>query len=153
DVGCVRISERFLAVDPPTAPELDAARREIETQLRRARAALPAPPAGGTLVGLAGTVSTIAALHLGVAEYDRDRIHHQVLERGDVDSWTARLAAEPAAARLARPGMVAGREDVIVGGALVLGAVLAVFDQARCLVSEDDILDGLVASLRGPKAL
>ena len=98
------------------------------------------------LVGLAGTVSTLASLQLGMAEYDRDRIHHCVLSAGEVEGWLRRLAAEPAGARLARPGMVPGREDVIVGGAMVLGAVMTRFGFAECLVSEADILDGLIAS-------
>jgi exopolyphosphatase/guanosine-5'-triphosphate,3'-diphosphate pyrophosphatase len=111
---------------------------------------LPALEPGGLLVGLAGTVSTIASLAQGLGNYDRDRIHHFELSRADVARWLATLAADDRAGRLARPGMVAGREDVIVGGALILDAVMEDFGRERCLVSEDDILDGLVASLRLP---
>jgi exopolyphosphatase / guanosine-5'-triphosphate,3'-diphosphate pyrophosphatase len=147
DVGCVRITERFLRHDPPSADELTQARRAVEAELHGARHALPALVRGGLLIGLAGTVSTIAALDRRLPRYERDAIHHAVLARRTVGHWLATLAGEPAEARLARPGMIEGRADVIVGGVLILDAVMAVFDRDSCLVSEDDILDGLAASL------
>ena len=100
------------------------------------------------LVGLAGTVSTISALQQELADYDRDRIHHSVLTAAQVKDWFHRLAGESAEARLARPGLMPGRADVIVGGALILDAVMSRFGFDQCLVSESDILDGLVASQR-----
>jgi exopolyphosphatase/guanosine-5'-triphosphate,3'-diphosphate pyrophosphatase len=99
------------------------------------------------LVGLAGTVTTLAALNLGLAEYDRDRIHHSVLSATEVYDWYRTLAQEVRAARLDRAGMPRGREDVIVGGAMILSAVMTRFGFDECLVSEADILDGMVASL------
>lgn len=148
DLGCVRVTERFLHHDPPTPGELDAARRAIDGRLSEARAELPRLAPGGLLVGLAGTVSTLASLAQGLTEYDRDRIHHYELTLGEVEEWLRRLARDDRSGRLARPGMVPGREDVIVGGVLVLAGVMEGFGRDRCLVSEDDILDGLVASLR-----
>lgn len=148
DIGCVRITERFLDHDPPTAGDMDAAGEAVRHALSSARAALPALGRDGLLVGLAGTVSTIAALEHGVAEYRRDAIHHVVLKAADVVRWLDVLRAEPAAHRLRHPGMEPGRADVIVGGVLVLACVMEVFARPTCLVSEDDILDGLVASLR-----
>jgi exopolyphosphatase/guanosine-5'-triphosphate,3'-diphosphate pyrophosphatase len=119
----------------------------VARALTLARGTLPALLPEGLLVGLAGTVSTLASLQLGVAEYDRTRIHHAVLVRDDVERWLHTLAGESAKARLAHPGMVEGREDVIVGGAIVLAEVMAAFGRSSCLVSEDDILDGLAADL------
>jgi len=148
-LGCVRVAERFLTSDPPTTGELEAAGAEVAAQLETAAAAHPRYRETRCLVGLAGTVTTLAALHLGLVEYDRDRIHHCVLSAEVVAEWLHRLAAEPAAARLTRPGMDPGREDVIVGGALVLDAVMRRFGFTGCLVSEADILDGLVASQLG----
>lgn len=151
DIGCVRLTERFLRHDPPTAGELGEARREIDRQLETAVDAVPplgALPPGSRLVGLAGTVSTLAMLDQGLAEYDWGRVHHAVLRRDAVRRWADTLAAEPASARSGRPGMVPGREDVIVGGVLVLDEVMERFGFGRCLVSERDILDGLAASLR-----
>ncbi len=145
-LGCVRMSERFFAGDPPSADELAAAAAEVDAQLGATVAAHPQYLEARRLVGLAGTVSTVASLHLGLDVYDRDRIHHLVLGAADVNRWFRHLAADTAADRLARPGMVAGREDVIVGGALILDAVVRRFGFSECLVSEADILDGLVAS-------
>lgn len=150
DIGCVRVTERFLADDPPTPAQLGEAKSHVVHELERARRAIGdglAP--GGPVIGLAGTVSTLAALEHEVAEYSREALHHVVLRRDDVVRWRAVLAGESTADRLRRPGMLEGRADVIVGGALVLEYVMAVFDRGWCLVSEDDILDGLAASIAG----
>jgi len=151
DLGCVRLTERYLTSDPPRPAELDAAGRRIDAELRRAEEEAPtlaSLPAGSRLVGLAGTVSTLSALEQGLAAYDRARIHHSVLSAATVGRWCDLLAAEPASARAVRPGMIEGRQDVIVGGALVLRAVMARLGFAECLVSESDILDGLIESQR-----
>jgi exopolyphosphatase/guanosine-5'-triphosphate,3'-diphosphate pyrophosphatase len=147
-LGCVRITERFLADDPPSPTQLAAAAAHVADEVDRAVAARPALDGARTLVGLAGTVSTLAALHLGLEVYDRDRIHHSVLSADAVAGWCRTLAGEPATDRLRRPGMVAGREDVIVGGAVVLRVVMDRLGFGACLVSESDILDGLAASVR-----
>ena len=147
DVGCVRVTERFLHHDPPHPDELAAARVTVDAQLRRSRSELAPLSAGGRLIGLAGTVSTLAALEGRVERYDRAALHHVVLDRPTVARWLATLAGEDRHAHLARPGMVEGRADVIVGGVLILDAVMDAFDRHGCLTSEDDILDGLVASL------
>lgn len=151
DVGCVRLTERFLRHDPPAPGEVDDARKEIDVQLASAEDVVPALRAlrpGSRLVGLAGSVSTLAMLDQGLARYDWGRVHHAVLSNVAVRRWVDTLAAEPAAARRERPGMVPGREDVIVGGVLVLAEVMDRFGFDACLVSERDILDGLAASLR-----
>ena len=115
--------------------------------LDQAIAAHPRFMAAHRLVGLAGTVTTLASLHLGLEHYDRDRIHHAVLTAGDVYDWYRTLASEVIAARQDRAGMVSGREDVIVGGALILAVVMTRFGFDECLVSEADILDGMAAGL------
>jgi len=145
-LGCVRVSERFLTSDPPTSAELAASRREIGAQLERAVADHPRFATARRLVGLAGTVSTLVSIHKRMADYDRDLVHHAVLAAADVQRWYEDLAADTAAERLARPGMVPGRQDVIVGGAQILDAVMELLGFDECLVSEADILDGLVAS-------
>jgi exopolyphosphatase/guanosine-5'-triphosphate,3'-diphosphate pyrophosphatase len=149
DLGCVRATERFLGHDPPTAEELAAARHHVVGVLEAARAELPPLAPELPCVGLAGTVSTLASLELSLADYERDAVHHARLGRDVVRRWLGILAAEPAPARLARPGMAAGREDVVIGGVLVLDCVMDVFGRDQCLVSEDDILDGLAASQLG----
>ncbi len=148
DIGCVRLTERFFHHDPPLPSELADAQEVVDAEVERARTELPPIATGGILIGLAGTVSTLAALDLGLPHYERARIHHAVLDEDAVDGWLERLATEDSRARRARPGMVEGRADVIVGGVVVLAAVMTGFGYGECLVSEDDILDGLVASLR-----
>jgi exopolyphosphatase / guanosine-5'-triphosphate,3'-diphosphate pyrophosphatase len=146
-LGCVRISERFLRSDPPTRDELFDAESVVGAALDAAVKEHPRLATAHRLVGLAGTVSTLAALRLGLKEYDRSQIHHSVLSLAEVNDWYRTLAAEVAAARLDRAGMDPGREDVIVGGALMLATVMGRFGFEECVVSESDILDGIVAGL------
>jgi exopolyphosphatase/guanosine-5'-triphosphate,3'-diphosphate pyrophosphatase len=151
DLGCVRLTERHLLHDPPTAAELFEARSTVAAALDDAVRAVPSLASlrpARRLLGLAGTVTTISALEQRLAVYDRARIHHSDLPVGTVDTWCATLAGETASARRSRPGMTPGREDVIVGGVLVLSEFMARFRFDRCLVSEADILDGLVETLR-----
>jgi exopolyphosphatase/guanosine-5'-triphosphate,3'-diphosphate pyrophosphatase len=155
DIGCVRVSERFLRSDPPTPEEVAAAVKAIAAELDRAGEEIP-PLANlgpaARLVGLAGTVSTLASLELGLADYDRERIHHAVLTAEVVGRWCDVLGAERVAERARRPGLPVGRQDVIFGGALVLREVLHRLDLRACIVSESDILDGLVMSIQpGPR--
>jgi exopolyphosphatase/guanosine-5'-triphosphate,3'-diphosphate pyrophosphatase len=147
DIGCVRVSERFLKHDPPQADELATARLYVREQIVIARDDLPALSPDSVLVGLAGTVSTVAALIGGITTYERDRIHHAVLDRDEVERLAQVLACEDIPTRLRRPAMFPGREDVIVGGILILAVVMEVFSRPHCIVSEEDILDGLVETL------
>jgi exopolyphosphatase/guanosine-5'-triphosphate,3'-diphosphate pyrophosphatase len=151
DIGCVRLTERYLPRDPPSTHEVSAAVDAIGTELDRAVGAVPdfgnlGP--GDRLVGLAGTVSTLAMLELDLSEYRRDRIHHAVLSRAAVERWCDVLGAETVATRARRKSLPEGRQDVIFGGALILREVMRRFGASDCLVSESDILDGLVLSLR-----
>lgn len=151
DIGCVRLTERYLHDDPPATAEIAAAVHAIGSELDRAVEAIPLLGDTGTarrLVGLAGTVSTLASLEQGLADYDRSRIHHAVLTAQMVGRWCEVLGAEPLRERARRPGLPSGRLDVIFGGALVLREVMARLAQDECIVSESDILDGLIMSMR-----
>jgi exopolyphosphatase / guanosine-5'-triphosphate,3'-diphosphate pyrophosphatase len=150
NVGCVRLSERFLRHDPPDDSEMTEMSAHVDSELAAAVRALPILSNEGIkrrLVGLAGSVTTLAALELQLPAYDSDRIHHSVLTREAVQRWCATLAAETSASRAARPSMVTGRADVIVGGACVLRQIMRRFNFDACIVSESDILDGIVLSL------
>jgi exopolyphosphatase/guanosine-5'-triphosphate,3'-diphosphate pyrophosphatase len=149
DLGCVRVTEKFLHRDPPLPEELSQALSVVHDHLDDVARELPAATEAPTLVGLAGTVTTVAAIELGLPEYDRDRIHHFVLTRQAAEDVFRTLATEPRAERAHNPGLEEGRVDVIVGGAAVLVAVMRYFDFNECLVSEADILDGLIRSLCG----
>jgi exopolyphosphatase/guanosine-5'-triphosphate,3'-diphosphate pyrophosphatase len=151
DLGCVRLTERFFHHDPPLATEQAACEACIAAELERAVRAVPGlEGTGRRLVGLAGTVSTLSMLDQGLRDYAWERVHHSVLDLAAVERWCDTLAAEPAASRALRSGMVEGREDVIVAGAFVLRDVMRRFGFQRCLVSETDILDGLAAGLLRP---
>jgi len=146
DIGCVRITEQFLPSDPPAPEELSAAVSVVRDQVADVVRAIPEVRAAKTFVGLAGTVTTVAAIELGLAEYDGNAIHHFRLTRAAAEDVFRTLALEPAAQRRYNPGLEEGRVDVIVGGTLVLVTILRVLGLDEVLVSETDILDGLVRS-------
>ena len=146
DVGCVRLTERFLAGDPPSAAELAAARAHVVELLDSTVADQPEFLDGATLVGLAGTVACLAAVDQGLDGYDRDRVHHYRLRADRVAVVLDRFSAMTADERRRVPGVEEARADVIVGGTVVLAEVMTRFGFAECLTSEADILDGLVLS-------
>lgn len=149
DLGCVRVTEQFLHHDPPAPEELAAAISVAEAYLDDVVREVPASREAALMVGLAGTVTTVAAVELGLARYDRDRIHHFRLTRAAAEDVFRTLATEARADRVHNPGLEEARADVIVGGCCVLVAVLRYFGLAECLVSESDILDGMAAGLLG----
>ncbi|HVF54215.1 MAG TPA: Ppx/GppA phosphatase family protein [Actinomycetota bacterium] len=146
DFGCVRMLEKHLHSDPPTSDELGALRVEVTTSLEGAKATLNVP-IGARLIGVAGTVTQLALLKAGVPAYDPDITHHAVLSHGDVRLLSKRLSSLTYSQRKRIKGMPSGRADVIVAGAEILVCVMEVFDAAEVLVSEKDILDGLVLQL------
>ncbi len=146
DMGCVRVTEKFLHHDPPRPEELSQAISVVYAHLEDAERDVPGLRASSRLVGLAGTITTVAAVELGLREYDRDRIHHFRLTRRAAEDVFRTLATEPLADRVHNPGLEEGRADVIVGGTLVLVTLMRHFGFGECLVSEADILDGLVLS-------
>lgn len=147
DMGCVRMTEKFLEHDPPRPEELTACLSVVQVHLDDVARELPAVLEARTFVGLAGTVSTVAAVELGLAAYDREAIHHLELPRAAVEDVFRTLATETRAQRLENPGMEEARADVIVGGCCVLVKLMRHWGLETCLVSEADILDGLVASI------
>ena len=146
DIGCVRITEQFLHSDPPAPEELSQAVSVVRDHLADVKRTIPGIAEVATVIGLAGTVTTVAAVELGLAAYDPERIHHFRLARGAVEDVFRTLATEPAAQRRYNPGLEAERVDVIVGGAIVLASVMRSFEIKEMMVSEADILDGLVLS-------
>ncbi len=142
DVGCVRMSERFLASDPPLPREL----REMEEYVGHKLA----PEVGRIsrlapvlMVGLAGTITTLSGLKQGLERYDGDAIHHSWLTISDVEVLYERLYSLPLARRREAMRLEPGRADVIVGGTAVLLVFLRELGVRKFLVSEEDILDGL----------
>lgn len=152
DVGCVRLTERHLRDDPPTAGQIAAAERDVRAAVAAAREDVPVEKAR-TLVGLAGSVTTVAGIALGLPDYDAERIHLSRISAADVRRVTAELLAATRAQRAAIPVMHPGRVDVIGAGALVLRVIVEETGAAEVVVSEHDILDGIAWSLlTGPAA-
>uniref|UniRef100_A0AAU2JNB2 Ppx/GppA family phosphatase n=1 Tax=Streptomyces sp. NBC_00049 TaxID=2903617 RepID=A0AAU2JNB2_9ACTN len=147
DVGCVRMTERHLVVDgavtdPPTEAQIAAMRADIEAALDLAAETVPLAEAR-TLVGLAGSVTTVAAIALGLAEYDSAAIHHARISYEQVRDISERMLTATHAERAAISVMHPGRVDVIGAGALVLLAIMERIGASEVVVSEHDILDGI----------
>jgi exopolyphosphatase/guanosine-5'-triphosphate,3'-diphosphate pyrophosphatase len=146
DMGCVRVTEQYLESDPPAPEELSNAVAAVRDLVADVPRVVPGASDAATLVGLAGTVTTVAAVELGIPEYDPEKIHHFVLTREAAEDVFRTLATESAAQRAHNPGLEPGRVDVIVGGTAVLVGIFRVLGFEKMLVSEADILDGLVRS-------
>jgi exopolyphosphatase/guanosine-5'-triphosphate,3'-diphosphate pyrophosphatase len=146
DIGCVRLTERHLHDDPPQAGQIAAATADVDAALDLVAAKVPVAGAR-TLIGLAGSVTTVAGIALGLPGYDPVKIHHAVIPAAQVHEVTTGLLGQTREQRAAIPVMHPGRVDVIGGGALVLDRVMARFGFAQVVVSEHDILDGIAWSL------
>lgn len=146
DVGCVRLTEKYVEHDPPQPEELTACISLTDAYLEDVARELPASSEARTLVGVAGTVSTVAAVEIGLATYDRDRIHHFALTHAAAEDVFRTLATEARADRVHNPGLEEARADVIVAGCCILVAVFRRFGFGEMVVSESDILDGLALS-------
>ena len=147
DIGCVRLTERFMESDPPAPEDLSAAISYSDAWLDDVLMTIPQYGEAKTVVGLAGTVSTVAAVELGLATYDRDAIHHFVLTKAAAEDVFRTLVTEKRADRIHNPGLEEARADVIVGGCCALVAIYRRLGLDEILVSEADILDGLALSL------
>ncbi len=144
DVGSVRLHERHLAGDPPTPEQVAACVADVETHLD---ASPVDPAAAATVVGVAGTITTVGAAVLDLPAYDRDALDQAVLAVDDVHAAVDRLVAMTHEQRRALGFMHPGRADVIDAGALILSAVLRRTRVDHLVVSESDILDGIAWSI------
>jgi exopolyphosphatase / guanosine-5'-triphosphate,3'-diphosphate pyrophosphatase len=150
-LGCVRLTERLLPSDPPTPAELAAAREEIVARLDEAEHRLAEvgvdPRDARSAVGVAGTATTLGALHLGLERYDPDWIHGVRVPDEVLRDLAVQLTSLPAAGRAELGPVQPGREDVLHGGALILAAVVGRWGFDELVISEADSLDGLAASI------
>lgn len=145
-MGCVRMSERHLRSDPVTSTEVAACEADVRRELQQVREVIDVSKAR-TVIGLAGTVTALSAMQLGLTRYDATRTHHSRLSSANVIALAARLARANVVERrsmLVEPA----RAEVIVGGAVVLATTISELGLGELLVSEHDILDGLAASIR-----
>ena len=151
DIGCVRLTERHLVgdgvvSDPPTEAQIAAMRADIEAALDLAEQTVPLREAR-TLVGLAGSVTTVSAIAQELPEYDSEAIHHSRVSHERVREITEWLLRSTHAERAAVPSMHPGRVDVIGAGALVLLSIMERIGAQEVVVSEHDILDGIAWSV------
>ncbi|MEV6397565.1 Ppx/GppA phosphatase family protein [Streptomyces sp. NPDC051907] len=146
DIGCVRLTERHIRHDPPTPAEVAAVRADIEAALDLAEQTVPIREAR-TLVGLAGSVTTVAAIALGLDAYDSTRIHHARISHDTVREVSDALLREDHEQRAKHGAMHPGRVDVIAAGALVLLSIMERIGVPEVVVSEHDILDGIAWSV------
>jgi exopolyphosphatase/guanosine-5'-triphosphate,3'-diphosphate pyrophosphatase len=149
-LGSVRLTERVLRDEPPTAGQVAAARHEIEARLDELDDRLAADGAAvsdaATLVGVAGTVTTLAALVVGADRYVAGRVHGQRISGDELGEWADRLCGMIPAEVAALGPVQPGREDVLAAGALIADAVVDRYRFDELMVSEADILDGLAAT-------
>lgn len=145
NVGCRRVTERFLASDPPTQPELQRAREWIEQEMGSVFSDLEALRFTPTrLVAVAGTATSVVAIEQAMETYDSARVHRSVVSRATLNEVTHRLALLPNEQRKQVVGLDPGRASVIVVGMLILQAVLDFTEQDAFTVSESDILHGMI---------
>jgi exopolyphosphatase/guanosine-5'-triphosphate,3'-diphosphate pyrophosphatase len=149
EMGCVRLTERFIGHDPPLPAELQAARDYVHRLVNEALASQPVLGLPARLIGVAGTVSALVRLDNGVVEYDRSRIHHARLSLAVIEHLLGELAAATVADRLTWPALEPERADVIIGGAVVLAEAMALLGFDALTASESDLLDGVAAELLG----
>ncbi len=145
DVGCVRLTERHLTDDPPRLDQIAGAEADIDDALVLVRQVVPVEKAR-TAIGLAGSVTTVAALALELPAYDPQKIHLSRIPAAEVRAVTDRLLAMTHDERAALPAVHPGRVDVIGAGALVLATLVDRLGLPEVLVSESDILDGIAWS-------
>jgi exopolyphosphatase/guanosine-5'-triphosphate,3'-diphosphate pyrophosphatase len=146
DLGCVRLTERFLASDPPTQGELERCAGKIRDLLDER---VPQDVRPRTAIGVAGTITSVAALDLRLTEYEPERVHGHVIERGSAEEQLRRLAALPLERRREVPALDPDRAPVIVAGAVILREVLDHFALDAIEASERDILDGAALEAAG----
>ena len=146
-IGCVRLTEEFFDNDPPLPEELHACLSVVGGHVDDALREIPNIGDEVTLVGLAGTVSCIAAIEIGLEKYDREKIHHFHLSKDAVEDVFRTLATENKFERMSNPGLEEDRADVIVAGTAILVKVMRQLQLTECLVSESDIMDGILHSM------
>lgn len=146
DIGCVRMTERHLRDDPPTPQQIAATETDVRAAIARAARDVPMARTA-TFVGVAGTVTTLAAIVHGLPHYDPVAIHASTMSATEVDDVTNRLLAMTHDERAALPVMHPGRVDVIAGGALILRELVRAVGVSSVVVSEHDILDGIALRL------
>lgn len=146
-VGSVRLTELFVRTDPPSGREVAKIQERARVEIEEGLEDLAPIPEGSALIGVAGTVTTIKAVVLGLGEYDLAKIHLSTLTRADVDLALEKFLMLPLVARRKMPGLEPKRADVIVAGTVITAAVMDALGSPEFKVSEHDIIDGTLLTL------
>lgn len=147
DVGSSRLTQQYIANDPPLPEELTACLSVVELHLDDLLRAVPSVRQARQLVGLAGTVTTAAAVEIGLEKYDPQIVHHFSLSKSAAEDVFRTLATENRQQRLSNPGLHPDRVDVIVAGLCILVKTMRYLEFDSCLVSESDLLDGVISEI------
>ncbi len=147
DIGCVRLSERFIHNDPPLPEELSAALSLVDLYLDDVVREIPLISQITSIIGVAGTVSATSMIEQGLQTYSYQDVHGHSMTKDSIEEVFRLLVTDNRSGRLSNPGMEEGRVDVIIGGICILAQIMRKFDFKNVRVSEKDILDGLVMSL------
>lgn len=151
DVGASQLTDAYLFADPPAPDELSAALSIVELHVddvrREVSGLADALSSSGAVVGVGGTISTMASVEIGLPTYDRDQLHGFVLDRPAAEDVFRTLATESAADRAFNPGLEADRVDLIVGGACVVVETMRQLEISEIIVSQSDLIDGVAARL------
>jgi exopolyphosphatase/guanosine-5'-triphosphate,3'-diphosphate pyrophosphatase len=151
DVGASKLTEAYLLSDPPQADELSAALSIVELHVDDVRREVPgladALSSSGLVIGVGGTMSTMASIEIGLAAYDRVALHGFVLTRPAVEDVFRTLATETAEDRAFNPGLEADRVGLIVGGSCVVVETMRQLDIGQLVVSQSDLIDGIVSQM------
>jgi exopolyphosphatase/guanosine-5'-triphosphate,3'-diphosphate pyrophosphatase len=145
DLGVVRMTERYLLTDPASDRDFDALVEAIDSRMAGVR--LPEGCSPQAIVGTAGTVTTLAAIHLGLVEYEPRQVHHYILRRETVEDLLHRFRRMTAAQRGEIPGLEAGREDIILSGTAIVQRVMEHFSADEMIVSDFGLREGVVWAL------
>lgn len=145
DIGSVRLTEMFFRTDPPAPVELEKAQLLIRTETGRALSEFRSMPL--VAIGVAGTITTIAAVQQEMAIYDPEKIHHFKLTAPEIEEILQRFLSLPLEKRKKLPGLEPARADIIIAGTLILLEALRLLGLSELIVSEHDLLDGLILSL------
>ena len=145
-LGAVTLTERFIKHDPPNTEELTLLRRMVR-EILGSHAAMIQPDAAGILIGTAGTITTLAAIHQGLVEFDPERINRAVLTGESVDAMIGMLSSSSLKKRRTIPGLEPGREDIILAGAVIAQEIMRRFGYTSMLVSDWGLREGIVLDL------
>ncbi len=146
DIGCVNLTEKFINYSKPAPEDLELLNNYIRDKIRKTIDEIPKNNFN-LIIGLAGTISTLAAVDLKLARYDRDKIHNHILKFDNIKLIYNQFCQVDMDSRKKITGLEEKRADIIISGAAILLEIMKMLGSDKILVSENDILDGIIYSI------